>query len=248
MIHLTYPKRVGMFLVKLPFSGVFFCIFIDIIDLSEACIIFELYVAGDSCCSNNIMSVNIMLVGSNDGVGTMNTIIKRIFIYISIICFLTASWARLFVLQDVNINAQTSVIAIFIIVTLIILIRLLIIEVNNFKIAKLIKENFILKVKTAVVSEISGKKSQDKHLEDTDIFVSYFGILYNGRIAKFNQDGVHLAAMEIGNDFISFTYGNEKQMQNLRIVRPDIEPEAMSEMINKFFFETGITPKMVGGY
>ena len=52
--------------------------------------------------------------------------------------------------------------------------------------------------------------------------------------------------MEIGNDFISFTYGNEKQMQNLRIVRPDIEPEAMSEMINKFRFETGITPTMYG--
>jgi hypothetical protein len=52
--------------------------------------------------------------------------------------------------------------------------------------------------------------------------------------------------MDIGNDFISFTYGNDKQMQNMRIVRPDIEPEAMDEMINKFRFETGITPTMLG--
>ena len=52
--------------------------------------------------------------------------------------------------------------------------------------------------------------------------------------------------MDIGNDYISFTYGNEKQMKNIRIVRPDIEPDAMSEMINKFRFEMGITPTMVG--
>jgi len=35
-------------------------------------------------------------------------------------------------------------------------------------------------------------------------------------------------------------------MKNIRIVRPDIEPDAMSEMINKFRFEMGITPTMVG--
>lgn len=185
-----------------------------------------------------------MFVGSNDGVGTMNTIIKKIIIYISIICFLTASLAGLFVLHGENMNVQTHVILIFIIAIVVILIRLLIIEVNNFKIAKLIMENFILKVKTAVVSEIFGKERIHMPIENNEVFVSYFGILLNGKIAKFNQDGIRLTAMEIGNDFISFTYGNEIKMQNLRIVRPDIEPEAMSEMINKFRFETGITPTM----
>lgn len=187
-----------------------------------------------------------MFFGSNAGVGTMNTIIRKIISYILIICLLTAACTRHFVLQGENINVQINVIVIILIAAEVIFIRLLIIEVNNFKIAKLILENFILKVKTAVVSEVSSKEQPHKKIEDNEVFVSYFGILFNGKIAKFNQDGIRLTAMEIGNDFISFTYGNEKQMQNLRIVRPDIEPEAMSEMINKFHFETGITPTMYG--
>ncbi len=172
----------------------------------------------------------------------MSTIIKRIIIYIAILCFLASLGARSFVLKGENFNFQTYAVIAFIIIAGIIDIQLLRNELNNFRTAKLIRENFILKVKTAVISDISDKKQDDKHIEDTEIFVSYFGILFNGKIAKFNQDGIHLTAMEIGNDFISFTYGNEKRMNNLRIVRPGIEQEAMNEMINKLRFETGITP------
>ena len=178
----------------------------------------------------------------------MNTIRKRIIIYISIICFLIAAWIQLFALQGGSFNAQTFVIKIITIAGGIILICLLLKDINNLKIARLIKENFILKVKTAVISEISENEIPHKpiNIEDTEIFVSYFGILFNGKIVKFNQDGIRLTAMDIGNDYISFTYGNEKQMKNLCIVRPDIEPDAMSEMINRFRFEMGITPTMVG--
>ena len=179
---------------------------------------------------------------------TMNTIIRRIIIYILIICLLTAVWTQLFAFQVESFDAKTAVIIIFTIAAGIILIRLLFKDINNLKIARLIRENFILKVKTAVISELSEKEIPHKpmHIDDTDIFVSYFGILFNDKILKFNQDGIRLTAMDIGNDFISFTYGNDKQMQNMRIVRPDIEPEAMDEMINKFRFETGITPTMLG--
>ena len=176
----------------------------------------------------------------------MNTIKGRIIIYISIICLLTAAWTQFFSLQGGSFGVQTRVITIFTIAAGVISIHLLLKDINNLKIARLIKENFILKVKTAVISEISGEKIHHKpiHIEDTEIYVSYFGILFNGKIAKFNQDGIRLTAMNIGNDYLSFTYGNEEQMKNLRIVRPDIEPEAMSEMINKFRYETGITPTM----
>ncbi|HPY56783.1 MAG TPA: hypothetical protein PK656_07185 [Sedimentibacter sp.] len=174
----------------------------------------------------------------------MNTIIRRIIINILIICFLSAAWTHLFAFQGESFNVQILVITIFTIAAGIILIRLLFKDINNLKISRLIRENFILKVKTAVISQISGKECPDKHIEDNEIFVSYFGILFNGKIAKFNQDGIRLTAMNIGNDYISFTYGNEEQMKNLRIVRPDIEPEAMNEMINKFRYETGITPTM----
>ena len=178
----------------------------------------------------------------------MNTIRKRIIIYISILCFLIVAWIQLFALQVGSFNAQTFVITIITIAGGIIPICLLLKDINNLKIARLIKENFILKVKTAVISEISENEIPYKpiNIEDTEIFVSYFGILFNDKIAKFNQNGIRLTAMDIGNDYISFTYGNEKQMKNLCIVRPDIEPDAMSEMINRFRFEMGITPTMVG--
>jgi phosphoglycerol transferase MdoB-like AlkP superfamily enzyme len=176
----------------------------------------------------------------------MNSIKRRIIIYVSIICFWIILCALLFVLHREICNAQTWVITAFIITAGILLIRCLIIDVNNLKIAKLIMENSILNIKTAAISEISGKAYPHKFKEDTEIVVSYFGILFDGKIVKFNQDGVRLTAVDIGNDFISFTYGNEKQMQNIRILRPNLEPAAMVEIINKFRFETGITPTMVG--
>lgn len=177
----------------------------------------------------------------------MNTLIRRIIVNILILCFLTSALAHSVASQGGNVNIQTSVTSILIILAGGILICVLLKDINNFKIARLIRENFILKVKTAVIREIPDKDCHDKHMEDTDIFVSYFGILINGKIVKFNQDGVRLSAMSIGNDFISFTYGNEKKIQNLRIVRPNIEPEAMEEMINRFRFETGITPTTIEG-
>lgn len=177
----------------------------------------------------------------------MNTIIRRMIVNIFILCFLTSALAQSIASQGGDINIQTSVTSVFITLAVGILICILLKDINNFKIARLIRENFILKVKTAVIREISDKDCHDKHIEDTDIFVSYFGILFNGKIVKFNQDGDRLLAMSIGNDFISFTYGNEKKIQNLRIVRPNIEPEAMEEMINRFRFETGITPTKIEG-
>jgi hypothetical protein len=179
----------------------------------------------------------------------MNTIKRKIIIYILIILFLTAALFQFFSLHSERFTFQSIVLIVFIIAGEGIIIYLLLNEIMNLKTAGLIKENFILKVKTAVISEITGKDTCQKPIvsEDSEIYVSYFGILYNGKIAKFNQDGIRLKAMVIGSDFISFTYGNEKQMQNLRIVRPDIEPEAMNEMINKFRFETGITPTIIDG-
>lgn len=177
----------------------------------------------------------------------MNTIKRRIIIYFSIICFLLTALFLIFALHSEKFIIQTITFIIFIIASEGIMIYLLIIDIKNLKISSLIKENFILKVKTAVINDISGKEiTKPTYLEDTEIFVSYFGIFFNGKIVRFNQDRIRLIAMDIGSDFISFTYGNEKQMRSLRILRPDIEPEAMSEMIKKFRFEMGITPTIIG--
>ncbi|MBU7006566.1 hypothetical protein [Phosphitispora fastidiosa] len=125
-------------------------------------------------------------------------------------------------------------------------------ECRKMKIARLIAENPILHIRTAVVSDIPGEAAQPEDIENEDIenievFVSYFGILLDTKIIKFNQDGIRLKAVEIGDDFISFTYGTEKWMQNTRLLRAPIDPATMDEISERFRYETGITPTFVSG-
>lgn len=118
-------------------------------------------------------------------------------------------------------------------------------EFGKFKIARLIAENPILHIRTAVISDLSGEESQPEEPESTEVFISYFGILLDAQIIKFNQDGIRLRAVEIGRDFISFTYGMEKRTRNIRLLRPAIDPAAMEEICERFRYETGITPALL---
>ena len=113
---------------------------------------------------------------------------------------------------------------------------------SKLKIARLITENPILHISTAVISDLSGEAAQPENIENTEVIVSYFGILLDEKIIKFNQDGIRLRAVEIGADFISFTCGTEKRTQNIRLLRPAITPEELDKIAEKFRYETGITP------
>lgn len=118
-------------------------------------------------------------------------------------------------------------------------------ERRKLKIARLIAENPILHICTAVISDLSGEAVQSEYTEDTEVFISYFGILLDEKIIKFNQNGIRLRGVEIGNDFISFTYGTEKRMQNTRLLRPAIDPAMIAELSERFRYETGITPTLL---
>lgn len=117
-------------------------------------------------------------------------------------------------------------------------------ERRKLKIARLIAENPILHIRTATIRDISDKAAQPEDIEKTDVYVSYFGILLDSKIIKFNQDGIRLRAVETGEDFISFTYGTEKRIQNTRILRPPMDPATMKEISERFQYETGITPTL----
>jgi hypothetical protein len=67
---------------------------------------------------------------------------------------------------------------------------------SKLKIARLIAENPILHISTAVISDISTEAVQPESTENIEVVVSYFGILLDGKIIKFNQDGIRLRAME----------------------------------------------------
>lgn len=118
-------------------------------------------------------------------------------------------------------------------------------EIGKLKIARLIVENPILHISTAVISDISGEGTQRSDTENTEVFISYFGILLDEKTIKFNQDGIRLKAVEIGNDFISFTYGTEKRTQYIRLLRPAIDPVAMEKICERFRYETGIVPTLL---
>ncbi|MDD4796154.1 MAG: hypothetical protein PHO66_00095 [Eubacteriales bacterium] len=116
---------------------------------------------------------------------------------------------------------------------------------RKLKIARLIAENPILHIRTAVISDISAEAAQRPDTESTEVIVSYFGILLDEKIIKFNQDGIRLRAVEIGDDFICFTYGTKKRTQNIRLLRPAIDPAEMSELSERFHYETGIIPTLL---
>ncbi len=115
-------------------------------------------------------------------------------------------------------------------------------ELGKLKIARLIAENQILHIRPAVISDSVGDASKPEGKENIEVFISYFGILLNTKIIKFNQDGIRLKAVEIGRDFISLTYGTEKRTQNTRLLRAPIDSAAMDEIRERFRYETGITP------
>ncbi|MGI6176801.1 MAG: hypothetical protein ACOYJC_11755, partial [Christensenellales bacterium] len=116
---------------------------------------------------------------------------------------------------------------------------------RKLKIARLIAENPIIHIRTAVISDMSAEAAQRADTESTEVIVSYFGILLDDKIIKFNQDGIRLRAVEIGGDFISFTYGTKKRTRNIRLLRPAIDPTAMEEICERLRYETGIIPTLL---
>ena len=118
-------------------------------------------------------------------------------------------------------------------------------ELSKLKIARLIAENPILHIRTAVISDISAEAALPEDAESTEVIVSYFGILLDAKIIKFNQDGIRLRAVEIGDDYISFTCDAEKRTQKIRLLRPAIDPGTMKELTERFRYETGITPTLL---
>ena len=116
---------------------------------------------------------------------------------------------------------------------------------SKLKIARLITENPILHINTAVISDLSGEAAQPENIENTEVIVSYFGILLGEKIIKFNQDGIRLRTVEIGADFISFNCGTEKRTQIIRLLRPAIDPATLKQISERFRYETGITPTLL---
>jgi len=110
-------------------------------------------------------------------------------------------------------------------------------EFKKLQIARLIVDNQILNICVAASSsECSG---------NIEAYISYFGILLGSRIIRYNQNKVFLKAIEIGEDFISFSYGTDKWSQKIRLIRPATSNEEIECIVKQFRDETGVVPVIV---
>lgn len=118
-------------------------------------------------------------------------------------------------------------------------------EYRKLKTARLIIENQIIHILPAIISDSPGDVSETEDTENIEVFVSYFGILLDTKIIKFNLDGIRLKAVEIGRNYISLTYGMGQRMQNTRLLRPAIDNGELERIVEQFRFETGVVPVII---
>lgn len=109
--------------------------------------------------------------------------------------------------------------------------------------ARLIVENQILHIQPAVQRvRNSMKESEAESLETVEMFVSCFGILLGSKVIKFNQEDIRLKAVEIGRDYLSLDYGRDTDISNIRLIHSRPDSAVLADIIEKFRYETGITP------
>jgi hypothetical protein len=112
--------------------------------------------------------------------------------------------------------------------------------------ARLIVENQILHIQPAVECvRDSTKESEAESCETVEMFVSCFGILLGSKVIKFNQEGIRLKAVEIGRDYLSLDYGRDTDIRSIKLIHSRPGSDVLEGIIEKFRYETGITPTIV---
>ena len=128
-------------------------------------------------------------------------------------------------------------------------------EYRKLKTAKLIIENKILYIQPMAMGDLGwecgssgridkdlGKDAAGLPAESIEVFVSCFGILLGPKIIKFNQEGIRLKAVDIGRDYLSLDYGRDTDLRNIRLIHSRPDSAVLADIIEKFRYESGITP------
>ena len=114
---------------------------------------------------------------------------------------------------------------------------------------EVIVENAIIHIQPAVTAgQTDGDKKENEQLrENFGIYVSIFGILLGNKIIKWGDgSGGQLKSVEIGRDYISIGYGaKNKTLQNIRLLYFKPDGAALSDIIEKFRYKTGVVPVIV---
>lgn len=112
--------------------------------------------------------------------------------------------------------------------------------------AELIRDNQLLNIKS-VYSVIEETRSSPP-AQNKEIFISCFGILWGPRVIRFNQEGINLRFVEIGQAYISLTYGTDKWIQKTQLLFDPLESRELAALAERFYYETGVRPMITDGF
>lgn len=166
----------------------------------------------------------------------------EIFLITLSLCILLIALAYLLYGQKIIVN-------IFIVISILIMGVLLALITSSYKkllTAKLIIENRIMYIRQPQMNSVECNKSRSMASKaDVEVYISCFGILMDAKVIKFNIDGVYLQEVELGNEYITFTYGTKKRSEKIRILHETMSVQEMIRITESFRYETGVTPVLV---
>ena len=120
---------------------------------------------------------------------------------------------------------------------------------REYKVAQAIVENTIICIEPA---NMQGQTEWDleeaeKLKESFVIYISTFGILLGDKIISWGNTGdKKLKAVEIGRDYISIDHGTNENPQNIRLLYARPGEDELTEVIEKFKYETNVVPRVTG--
>ena len=128
-------------------------------------------------------------------------------------------------------------------IILLIFLGLLIKELKLYRMAKLILDNVILFIQSARVEENTIDSGYSGlPVDELGIYISCFGILMDSKIIKFNIDDISLKSIIMDQKYLYILYGNDKKISQIRIIYGAMSITERQNFIERFIFETGITP------
>lgn len=165
----------------------------------------------------------------------MDTIKKKMLVLIIAICM----WLIILYvfLLEVSVNDDFIIICgIIEVMVTIFLVFLLAKFYRNYKDAKLIIENTIIRIPLALI-----KEDCDKIIET---YISCFGVLIDSKVIKYNVGNINLKSVEINSEYICINSGKGEKSHQTCILHGIIEEKDLQLILKRFRYETGIMPTL----
>ena len=113
---------------------------------------------------------------------------------------------------------------------------------KKIMLVKLILDNRIVQFKQAKIITHSSNNKAMNYNKDAEMVVSCFGLLLGNKIIKYNIDGILLMSLELSEQSMNITYGNDTGNKKIRIEHEPISLHELIRISEKLRYETGIMP------